>query len=48
MYNKKKLFRSLIKYWDELTPLQRKILIIETRKPKTHKSKARVLNVRKK
>ena len=45
MYNKEKLFRSLIKYWDELTPLQRKILIIETRKPK---SKARVLYVRKK
>lgn len=41
-------FKCLIKYWDELTPLQRQILIIETRKPKTHKSKAPVLKVRKK
>ena len=41
-------FKYLIKNWDELTPLQRQILIMETRKPKTHKSKAPVLKVRKK
>lgn len=48
MNNKEKAFKSLIKYWHELTPWQRQILIMATRKPKTHKSKAPVLKVRKK
>ena len=48
--DRKKVFKTLIKYWNELTPSQRQILIMQTktRKPKTHKSKAPVLKVRKK